>query len=171
MLRILQSSSITGTSPSDCLVSYPGHSFRVILPLCRSAVGVFFSPSRQGNSVFTSHLFQYSLLFYFNIHSHFLHCNIYSLFLQFNIYIHFTILIFIHFNSISVFLHMLSSQYLSISPSFQYSYSPYCKIGKKGSASLPLSQTVMKKWLLPLPAFYSSQGQITHSYNPPYKGR
>ena len=26
VLRIAQSSSITGTSPSDCLVSYPGHS-------------------------------------------------------------------------------------------------------------------------------------------------
>ena len=26
VLRIPQSSSITGTSPSDCLVSYPGHS-------------------------------------------------------------------------------------------------------------------------------------------------
>ena len=25
VLRILQSSSITGASPSDCLVSYPGH--------------------------------------------------------------------------------------------------------------------------------------------------
>ena len=27
VLRIPQSSSIAGTSPSDCLVSYPGHSF------------------------------------------------------------------------------------------------------------------------------------------------
>ena len=27
MLHIPQSSSITGTSSSDCLVSYPGHSF------------------------------------------------------------------------------------------------------------------------------------------------
>ena len=26
VIRILQSSSITGVSPSDCLVSYPGHS-------------------------------------------------------------------------------------------------------------------------------------------------
>ena len=26
VLHIPQSSSITGTSPSDCLVSYPGHS-------------------------------------------------------------------------------------------------------------------------------------------------
>ena len=28
VLRIFQSSSITGTSPSDCLVSYPGHLLR-----------------------------------------------------------------------------------------------------------------------------------------------
>ena len=34
-----------GTSPSDCLVSYPGHSF---LPLCGEAVGVFYNPSRLG---------------------------------------------------------------------------------------------------------------------------
>ena len=35
VLRIPQSSSITGTSPSDCLVSYAGE----VLPLCREAVG------------------------------------------------------------------------------------------------------------------------------------
>ena len=29
ILRIPQSSSITGTTPSDCLVSYPGHSLGV----------------------------------------------------------------------------------------------------------------------------------------------
>ena len=45
VLRIPQSPSITGTSPSDCLVSYPGHSFGVVLPLCRDAVGIFYSPS------------------------------------------------------------------------------------------------------------------------------
>ena len=27
VLRVLQGPSITGTSPSDCLVSYPGHSW------------------------------------------------------------------------------------------------------------------------------------------------
>ena len=44
-----QSSSITGTSPSDCLVSYPGHSFGGgVLLLCRGAVGVFDSPSWLG---------------------------------------------------------------------------------------------------------------------------
>ena len=49
VLCLPQSSSITGTSPSDCLVSYPGHSLGV-LPLCRLAVGVFYSSSRLGNT-------------------------------------------------------------------------------------------------------------------------
>ena len=33
VLRIPQSSSIAGTSPSDCLVSYPGHSLGALTPL------------------------------------------------------------------------------------------------------------------------------------------
>ena len=45
---IPQSSSITGTSESDCLVSYPGHSVGG-LALCRNAVGVFYSPSQLCN--------------------------------------------------------------------------------------------------------------------------
>ena len=49
MLRIHQSSSITGTSSSDYLVSYPGHLLGGYLPLCRGAVGVFNSPSWPGN--------------------------------------------------------------------------------------------------------------------------
>ena len=48
VLRIPQSSSITGTSPSDRSVSYPGHSLGGVLPLCREAVGVFYIPGRQG---------------------------------------------------------------------------------------------------------------------------
>ena len=40
-----------GTSLSDCLVSYPGHSLGVVL-LCGGAVGVFHSPSRLGNNWF-----------------------------------------------------------------------------------------------------------------------
>ena len=35
VLRILQSPSITGTSPSDCLVSYPGYSLGGLTPLQR----------------------------------------------------------------------------------------------------------------------------------------
>ena len=48
VLCIPQSSSITGTSPLDCLVSYTGHSFRGVLPLCREAVGVFYNRNRLG---------------------------------------------------------------------------------------------------------------------------
>ena len=47
ILSILQSSSIIGTSPSNCLVSYPGHSlWGGVLPLGRCVVGIFYSPSR-----------------------------------------------------------------------------------------------------------------------------
>ena len=50
ILRISQISDIIGTSASDCLLSYTGHSLgEFFLPLCRSAVGVFYSPSRLGN--------------------------------------------------------------------------------------------------------------------------
>ena len=52
VLFIPQSSSITGTSPSDCFVLYPGHSLVGVLHLCRGAVGVFSSPSRLGNWLF-----------------------------------------------------------------------------------------------------------------------
>ena len=48
VLRIPQSSRITGASASDYLVSNPGHSFEGVLPLCRDAVGVFYSPSQLG---------------------------------------------------------------------------------------------------------------------------
>ena len=47
VLRIPQGPS--KTSSSGCLVSYPGHSLGGGLPLCRGAVSVFYSPSRQGN--------------------------------------------------------------------------------------------------------------------------
>ena len=43
--RLPQSSSITGVSPSDCLMS---HCRGRILLLCRDAVSVFYSPSRLG---------------------------------------------------------------------------------------------------------------------------
>ena len=53
VLHIPQSSSITGTSPSGHLVSYPEHSLKRmgVLPLCRDTVGVFYSPSWLGNAV------------------------------------------------------------------------------------------------------------------------
>ena len=46
VLHIPQSSSITETSPSDCLVSYPGHS--LVESYCRDVFSVFYSPSRLG---------------------------------------------------------------------------------------------------------------------------
>ena len=52
VLRIPQRSSTAGTSSSDCLVSYAGHSSGGVLPLCRGAVSVFYSPSRLGNKSF-----------------------------------------------------------------------------------------------------------------------
>ena len=46
VLCIPQSSSTAGTSPSDCLALYPGHSLGGgVLHLCRGAVSVFYSPS------------------------------------------------------------------------------------------------------------------------------
>ena len=48
VLYIPLSYSITGASPSDCLVSYLGHSLGGVFPLCRDAVGVFYSPSKLG---------------------------------------------------------------------------------------------------------------------------
>ena len=47
VLHIPQRSSITGTSPSDCLVSYPGL-IGEVLPLCKGAVSVFYIPSQLG---------------------------------------------------------------------------------------------------------------------------
>ena len=52
VLRIPQSSSITGTSPSNCLVSYAGHSLVMgYIPLCIQAIGVFYSPSPLGKQL------------------------------------------------------------------------------------------------------------------------
>ena len=48
VLRIHQRSSLTGASPSDCLMWYQGHLFGRVLPFCRSAVGVFHSTSQLG---------------------------------------------------------------------------------------------------------------------------
>ena len=46
VLHIPQSSSITGASPSDCLVSYPGQFGGEVFPFCRGAVSVFYNSSR-----------------------------------------------------------------------------------------------------------------------------
>ena len=57
VLRIPQSSCITLTSPSNCFVSYPGLSLWGVIPLCKDAVGVFYSPSRWDNQNLNSGLF------------------------------------------------------------------------------------------------------------------
>ena len=64
VLHIPQSSSTAGTSPSDCLVSYAGHSLVGVLPLWRGTVGVFYSPSRLGKWGFV--LFCFGLVSFFN---------------------------------------------------------------------------------------------------------
>ena len=44
------SAFLTGTSPSDCLVSYPGHLLGGrVLPLLRGVISVFYSHSQLGN--------------------------------------------------------------------------------------------------------------------------
>ena len=57
ILRIPRRTSFTGTSGSNCLVSLSEHAlWRGVLPLCRSAVGVFCSPSWLGWDVLVSYL-------------------------------------------------------------------------------------------------------------------
>ena len=46
VLHIPHCSGITGTSLSDCLVSFQDTRLVEVLLLCREAVGVFYSPSR-----------------------------------------------------------------------------------------------------------------------------
>ena len=57
VLRIPRSSNITGTSPSDCLVSYPGHPLGGILILFREAVSVFYRLSRLGKCSYFTKIF------------------------------------------------------------------------------------------------------------------
>ena len=65
MLHIPQGPSITGTSPSDCLVLYPGHSSGGggVLPLYRGAVRVFYSHSQLGKYGF-SNLLETYIIYY-----------------------------------------------------------------------------------------------------------
>ncbi len=48
VFHIPQSSSITGTSLSDCLLLYPEQSLGENVPVCRDAVGVVYIPSQLG---------------------------------------------------------------------------------------------------------------------------
>ena len=50
VLRIPQNFSISGTSPSDCLMLYPRHLLWEVLPLFREAVSAFYIPSQLGNT-------------------------------------------------------------------------------------------------------------------------
>ena len=77
VLHIPQSFSITGTSPSDCLVSYPGHSLVGVLTLCRGAVGVFYSPSRLGFDKYNNDNTLTEVV-YINILSRYLHIHKFS---------------------------------------------------------------------------------------------
>ena len=62
-LRISQSSSVTGTSQSDCLVTYSEHSLVVgALLLRREAVGVIYSPWQLDKKASMSLVY----LFFFN---------------------------------------------------------------------------------------------------------
>ena len=48
VLHVSQSSSITGTSPADCLASYSDTCGRVLL-LCRDSVSVFYNLNKLGH--------------------------------------------------------------------------------------------------------------------------
>ena len=58
VLCIPQSSSITGTSPSDCLVSYPGHSLGGVTPLQKSSWYIL-QPQPTGQVYACVHSFAY----------------------------------------------------------------------------------------------------------------
>ena len=63
VLCIPQSFSVTGTSLSDCFVSYPEHSLVVgFLPHCRGAVVVFYISSRQSKLPFGLSRFAFRFL-------------------------------------------------------------------------------------------------------------
>ena len=50
VIRTPQRSTITGTSATNCFVTYLGHSYKRGLPLCREAVVELYIPSRPGNN-------------------------------------------------------------------------------------------------------------------------
>ena len=60
VLHIFQSSCITEVLPSDCLMSYLGHSLGGVLLFCRDAVGIFYNPSQQ--SLYICCIFLFSIL-------------------------------------------------------------------------------------------------------------
>ena len=78
VLCISQSSSITGTLPSDFLVSYSGHLLMGSVPLCRYAVGEFYSLCWFGNIycwykctyIWYCPLYMHMLIYNVDIHTH-----------------------------------------------------------------------------------------------------
>ena len=92
VLRVPQNSSIAGTPPSDCLVSYPGDSLGGgVLPLRKEAVGVFYSPSRLGNLGFDEFMFNLftwcqpktiQMILYLSVVRHCLHIRYSYLFIK-----------------------------------------------------------------------------------------
>ena len=58
VLHIPQSSNITGSSSSDCLVLYPEHSLGRVLHLCKDAISIFNSSSQQGQQTNDLWLFE-----------------------------------------------------------------------------------------------------------------
>ena len=60
--RITQSSSITGTSPSGCLVSYPGHSLGGGLTPLQRCSRCILQPQSTGQSIFCDDLINYTLI-------------------------------------------------------------------------------------------------------------
>ena len=82
VLRILQSSSITGASPSDCLVSYPGHSWGWSYPYAEklsvystasanwAKFTKFFSYKLKPLRFYGSHFLGYILIFAYTICQH-----------------------------------------------------------------------------------------------------
>ena len=74
VLHIPQSSSITGISPSDCLMSYPGHSGAGAYPSAemQSVYSTAYSPRRQGNLIVWVSVISPIILFvYFGISQNF----------------------------------------------------------------------------------------------------
>ena len=67
VLHIPQSSSITRASLTDCLVSYPGHSLRVGIALCRDADGVFYSSNRLSRSCSSLAVNKWQMKYFYGI--------------------------------------------------------------------------------------------------------
>ena len=63
VLGIPKSSHITGTSPSDCLVSCPGHSFSESYSPADKQSVYFYSPSRQGNKNILNSIYIYIYIY------------------------------------------------------------------------------------------------------------